>query len=92
MRSDRTLSSALSHLACVLRSTSPFVWLVAGDGQHMAHLWDKACPAESIGPLRVVQHVQDARLRCGGAVGGVVTGGRYSASASVSMLFAISFV
>ena len=56
-------------MAYPLRSALPFVRLVAGDGQHMARLWDRACPAESTGPLGIVENVQDARLRWGG-VGG----------------------
>ena len=49
--SGPTLSSALSHLACPLCFALPFDWLVAGDGQHMARSWDRACPVESTEPL-----------------------------------------
>ena len=38
-------------LACPLRSARSSVRLVAGDGQHMARLWDRACPVESTDPL-----------------------------------------
>ena len=54
-RSGPTFPSALSHLARPLRSALPFVWLVAGDSQHMARLWDRACPAESTSLLRIVE-------------------------------------
>ena len=53
MRFGPTLTSAISHLVCPLRLLSDWV----GDGQHMAHLWDRACPAESVGPLRFIEDV-----------------------------------
>ena len=93
MCSGPTLSSSFYHLLCPLCSAPPFVRLVAGDGQRMARLWDKDCPAESTGLLRVVEDVQDARLRWGevGSVVSVVTRGRSIAAASASGL-AFSFM
>ena len=49
-----TLSSTLSHLASLRLLSAPlvppFVCLVAEDGQHMARLWERACPTEFTGP------------------------------------------
>ena len=38
-------------LAYPPRSALSSVWLVAGDGQHMACSWDKVCPVEATEPF-----------------------------------------
>ena len=38
-------------LAYPPRSALSSVWLVAGDGQHMARSWDRSCPVNSTEPF-----------------------------------------
>ena len=47
-RSASPFQTRFVRVLCPLRSVP--VCLVIGDGQHMARLWDRACPAESTGP------------------------------------------
>ena len=61
------------HPSSSLAVTVPLSFLLLGlshlairGGQHMARLWDRACPAKSTCLLRVVKDVQAARLRWGG--------------------------
>ena len=54
-------------LACPPCSALSSVWLVAGDGQHMARSWDRACPVESTEPLYALSKM--SRMLGSGGVG-----------------------
>ena len=43
--------SALSHLSVHPALLGSLPWLVAGDDQHMARSWNRACPVETTGSL-----------------------------------------
>ena len=85
---------ALSNFACPRPLSTlllyALVWLVVGDGQHMACLWERECPTESIGPW-----VASNMSRLLGSVGvesgvGVTIGCSSSATVSVSWFCAVS--
>ena len=62
-RSASPFQTRFVRVLCPLRSVP--VCLVIGDGQHMARLWDRACPAESTGLFRRLRRCVGCSARLG---------------------------